>query len=102
MRNKDIQTVKKHLASASGIAWDTCHKIYILMDEKQVELMKEYGYEELWRASDLTPEVLFNTIEDWYANACSLRFIDAVSTAEDGTDQFKTLISQFANERARA
>ena len=32
------------LESAVAIAWDGCHKIYVLMDEEQASLMLRYGY----------------------------------------------------------
>jgi len=31
---------------AKGIAFDTCHKIYVLMDDGQMAQMKEYGYDD--------------------------------------------------------
>ena len=32
---------------AKGIAFDECHKIYVLMDDGQMAQMKEYGYDPL-------------------------------------------------------
>jgi len=32
---------------AKGIAFDTCHKIYVLMDDGQMAQMKEYGYDSV-------------------------------------------------------
>ena len=35
--------VKSALQGAVSIAWDTCHKIYLLMDENQHQEMITYG-----------------------------------------------------------
>ena len=40
---------------AKGIAFDECHKIYVLMDDEQMKLMKGYGYDPLFSSADLTP-----------------------------------------------
>jgi len=81
---------------AKAIAWDTCHKIYVLMDNEQVSKMIEYGYEDdMLKATDLTPEEMMNTLEDWYVNSCGLRFIEAVRTVEgDPNEGFTRLIAQ--------
>jgi len=39
--------VKERVVDAKAIAWDTCHKIYVLMDDEQVELMRGYEYDPL-------------------------------------------------------
>ena len=82
-----------------AIGWDTCHKIYALMDDKQVELMLGYGYgDDMIYAADVSPEMLLNTLEDWYANSCGLRFIQAITTVESNPNEgFKDIIPQCAN-----
>ena len=82
-----------------AIAWDTCHKIYLLMDDKQVEKMLDYGYgDDMIKATDSTPEMLLNTLEDWYANSCGLRFIQAVTTVKDYPNEgFEDIIAQFSD-----
>ena len=81
-----------------AIAWDTCHKIYLLMDDKQVEKMLDYGYgDDMIKATDSTPEMLLNTLEDWYANSCGLRFIQAVTTKDNPNEGFEDIIAQFSD-----
>ena len=88
--------VKEALKDAKGIAWDTCHKIYILMDEGQMEKMFEYGYDPLFSSTELSTDEMFNTVEDWDANSCGLRFINAVATVEsDPNEGFTTIIGQM-------
>ena len=41
MKNPDL--VYERINDCKGIAWDNCHKIYILMDCEQVDLMRGYG-----------------------------------------------------------
>ena len=94
MRNPDL--VYDRIGSAEGIAWDTCHKIYILMDSEQVELMRGYGYDPLITADQMSADEMFEVVEDWYESSCSLRFIDAVSTNHINPNAgFETLSPQF-------
>ena len=90
--------INDRVSSAKAIAWDTCHKIYILMDSEQVELMRSYGYDTLITANQMSIDEMFNTVIKWYEDSCSLRFIDAVSTNHINPNAgFETLVSQFEN-----
>lgn len=83
---------------AKGIAFDTCHKIYVLMDDEQMEQMKEYGYDPLISASEMTPDEMLSTIMEWYENSCGLRFVQAVRTNHDDPNEgFIALIEQGAD-----
>ena len=80
---------------AKGIAFDECHKIYVLLDDAQMELMKSYGYDPLLSSDVLTPKEMLATIRKWYNDSCGLRFVNAVRTVEsDPNDGFITLIGQ--------
>lgn len=80
---------------AKGIAFDTCHKIYVLMDDAQMEQMKEWGYDPLIPSSSMKPEQMLATIKKWYGNSCVLRFVQAVRTVDgDPNDGFVDLIPQ--------
>ena len=50
MMNK-FDEVEDSLSYAKAIAWDTCHKIYVLMDDEQVALMRQYEYDPIITAS---------------------------------------------------
>ena len=87
--------VKERVSEAKAIAFDTCHKIYLLMDNEQVELMRTYGYDPLITTEDATPEKMLATLQEWYEDSCGLRFIDAVSTNHENPNAgFETLIGQ--------
>jgi hypothetical protein len=91
--------IEERLATARGIAWDTCHKIYVLMDDEQVEDMRDLDYNPIITADQATPEIMFRWLEKWWAESCSLRFIDAVSSNPTDPNQgFESLISQFDEE----
>ena len=93
MKNSDL--IKERLSEAEGIAWDTCHKIYILMDSEQVELMRSYGYDPLITNEEMNPDDMFDEVRDWYRDSCGLRFIQAVSTNHINPNAgFESLISQ--------
>lgn len=84
------------LEFAKGIAFDDCHKIYVLMDDEQMAQMKEYGYEPLLLSSaDYTPEQMIQIIKLWWDKSCGLRFVSAVKTTQpDPNDGFISLIGQ--------
>lgn len=83
------------LNEAVAITWDTCHKIYILMDEEQVGYMIGYGYDPIIRKETATPKEMLATLQDWFEKSCALKFIQAVSTVEgDPNNGFDSLIPQ--------
>jgi hypothetical protein len=96
----DVEIVLPH---AKAIAFDGCHKIYVLMDNEQVAKMTTYGYGDddgsyLLTADKLSKAEMLDTLEKWFADSCSLKFINAVSSVPEGTDPnegFSTLIGQF-------
>ena len=97
MKNPDL--VYDRINNAKAIAWDTCHKIYILMDSEQVDLMKGYGYDPLITTDQMSADEMFLLVEDWYDSSCSLRFIDAVSTNHINPNAgFETLSPQFEDQ----
>jgi len=97
MKNPDL--VYERVSEAKGIAWDTCHKIYLLMDSEQVDLMRGYGYDPLITADQMSSDEMFSLVQEWYEDSCSLRFIDAVSTNHINPNAgFETLVSQFDEE----
>lgn len=100
----DVEIVLPH---AKGIAFDGCHKIYVLMDNEQVEKMTGYGYgvdegSYLLTADKMSKAEMLDTLETWFAESCSLRFIHGVSSVPEGTDPnegFTSLIEQGADWR---
>lgn len=94
MKNPDL--IYCRISEAEAIAWDNCHKIYLLMDTEQVELMRGYGYDPIITNEELNPDDMFGLVQEWYENSCSLRFIQAVSTNHINPNAgFESLVSQF-------
>lgn len=97
MANFDL--VAERVKDAKGIAWDGCHKIYVLMDDDQMELMKAYDYDPLIYAEWTTPEKMLELLKKWYDESCGLKFISAVTTNnEDPNAGFEDLIPQFEED----
>jgi hypothetical protein len=98
----DVEIVLPH---AKAIAFDGCHKIYVLMDNEQVTKMTGYGYGDdygsyLLTADKMSKAEMLETLEGWFAESCSLRFIHGVSSVPEGTDPnegFTSLIEQGAD-----
>jgi hypothetical protein len=87
------------MEDAKAIAFDTCHKIYVLMDDEQVVKMREYEYDPLYTKDEMSAGEMYETIKHWYAESCGLKFVEAVSTVEgDPNLGFETLIEQGARE----
>lgn len=95
----NFDKVEEALETARGIAWDTCHKIYVLMDDEQMAQMVEYGYDTLIYADTTTPSEMYDEVVRWYEDSCALRFVEAVTTnPTDPNLGFVTLIGQFEDE----
>jgi hypothetical protein len=96
----DWDLVEEYTENAKGIAFDTCHKIYVLMDTEQVAQMREYEYELIHDCVEMNPSQMLETLKEWFEKSCSLRFIEAVETNHaDANAGFTTLIEQGANDR---
>jgi elongation factor P hydroxylase len=87
---------------AKGIAFDTCHKIYVLMDDEQVALQRSYGYgdepdpDSLITSEQMTGDEMREQVMEWFNRSCGLRFISAVSTnPKFGDDGWVHIVSQF-------
>lgn len=94
----DWTAVHDRVQDAKAIAWDECHKIYVLMDDRQVHLMRGYGYEPyLITLDEMNPEQMYVQLKEWYEGSCSLRFIEAVTTTTDPNEGFDALIPQGAD-----
>lgn len=95
MANFDL--VWENIGEAKAITWDTCHKIYLLMDNEQVAEMRELEYDPIITNEQMTPNEMLETIKRWFDESCPLRFVNAVSTMPHGEDAnlgFETLIGQ--------
>jgi hypothetical protein len=91
----NLELVRERVSEAKAIAWDTCHKIYVLMDDEQVEVMRGYEYDPLITKEEMTSEEMLSTLEKWYEDSCGLRFIQAVNTNHiDPNKGFESLIEQ--------
>jgi hypothetical protein len=61
--------------------------------------MREYGYDPLITADQMSADEMFGLVQEWYEDSCSLRFIDAVSTNHINPNAgFETLSPQFEDQ----
>jgi predicted transcriptional regulator len=92
-----FKAIRKATETAAGIAWDTCHKIYILKDLEQVRQMREYDYDPLFTRAEKTADEMAEIVAEWYAKSCGLRFVQSVRTVytdEGQADKFSSVIAQ--------
>jgi hypothetical protein len=93
----NFQKVEEALEEAQGIAWDSCHKIYVLLDKEQVSIMRIYEYEYVYDTEDMSKEEMLDRLIEWYDDSCNLRFIQSIRTDYvEPNDGFEDLIEQFA------
>jgi len=87
--------VEDALPDAHLIAWDTCHKIYVALDETEAAWFRN-NYDTIVEGPD---DVLLATLRKWYDESCGLRFINGVRhDAVDPNAGFVDLIPQGAEE----
>ena len=74
--------VEEAAQTAKAISFDGCHKIYMLMDNEQVDESRGYGYGEdgSFLLIGLGPDQMVAQIKEWYADSCGLRFVNTVHT----------------------
>lgn len=101
------EDVEAAIPQAKSIAYDGCHKIYLLMDDTQTALMIAVGYQDndteggarLFTLDEISPEIALAQLHTWFDNSCGLKFISSVKTVEgDPNEGFTHLISQFEYE----
>jgi hypothetical protein len=88
------ELIDKALESAVALAWDGCHKIYILMDDEQANLTRSYGYgnsdgdsEFQWIEHEPDGRArAAATLRDWWDYSCGLRFISTVTSPGQNED----------------
>ena len=97
------ENVMKAVMDCEGVAFDGCHKVFILMDKAQMEKMREYGYGDktdfekgdsrlVW-ADDTKRSEMFDLVKQWYRESCMLKFVQSVATG-DPDDEYGNLVSQ--------
>lgn len=96
------QEVEQALEKADSIAFDGCHKIYVLMDEASTAEQFSFGYradsgEMLLRSEGATTEQMLAKLKEWFDGSCFLRFIQAVKAPGRNPD-YTNLIAQGEEE----
>jgi len=80
------ELVEEFLESALCVAFDDCHKIYLAMDEEELN----YFTSNKWTTFTGSALEMLDQVWAWYeVESCSLRFVSAVKSGE-----FTTLIGQ--------
>jgi hypothetical protein len=98
--------VEDALQSATRIAFDGCHKIYLAMDEEQSQwFLDNYNGKDCDDCNYVgSTQDMLQIVKRWWDSSCGLRFICAVETNHDNPSEgFTTLIPQgvewqFENE----
>lgn len=91
-----LTKVKESVSNAVSITYDTCHKIYVCVDEDSHNQQEEYEYsmervDSEGNLADGTPAV--DQLFEWFTNSCGLEFIQEIEH-----NQFSDVIGQFDYE----
>lgn len=97
MDNKFRNIVAEATDTASLVAFDGCHKIYIALDQAEAR----WYIDNEWQCVMGPAEAMLDQVCQWYEDSCSLRFVDATSTGETSTEsehfsEFHRVIPQGA------
>jgi hypothetical protein len=89
-----LAKVEEAVGTAVSIAWEGCHKIYIMSDEAADEDMIDIGYDTI-KVDDKSKALA--QLFEWWEDSCSLRFINRIETTggKTGNEQFFSVIPQF-------
>ncbi len=95
--------VEGFLSAADSIAYDGCHKIYILADPEGTANQRGWGYgdgsddSQLLMVADLSDPL--DTVKQWfYVDSCGLRFVNGIKGTGDDNDHYVRLIEQGAED----
>ena len=80
--------IEEAVSNGVLLAWDGCHKIYVVMDEHSAQWFSH----EYRNTAQGDFDTMMNTLHDWWDESCELRFIQSVSNF----DYYDDLIPQFA------
>lgn len=97
------ERVTKAIMDCEGVAFDGCHKVFILMDKAQMEKMRRLGYGDrtdiekgdsrlMW-AEDTPRSEMYDLVKEWYAKSCELKFIQSIKSTDD-QEEFGNIVSQ--------
>jgi hypothetical protein len=95
--------IAEALETAVALAWDGCHKIYILMDNDQANVTRGIGYgsgdgDSVFQWIEQEPDGRARaavTLRDWWDESCGMRFINTIRTVDgDPGGEFTNIIAQ--------
>jgi hypothetical protein len=91
--------VEGFLAAADSVAYDGCHKIYVLADPEGTATQRGWGYgdgsddSQLLMIADLTNPL--DTVQQWfYEDSCGLRFVNGIKGTGEENEHYVRLIGQ--------
>lgn len=87
-----LAKVKEAVDTAVSIAWEGCHKIYIMSDEQSNADMIDLEYEPI-RVCDKQEAV--DQLFEWWECSCSLRFIQRIEGEQGSNENYYNVIGQF-------
>lgn len=80
--------INGEIVKGTQFAYDGCHKIYIIEDNEDLKIAKEYGY-EIYDIKE---------IKNAYENSCELRFISNWKLNKQYVKQFENEVFEFLSE----
>jgi len=84
--------VEEAVSNGVLVAWDGCHKMYVVMDEHSARWFRH----EYRNTACSTAEDMMNTLHDWWDESCELRFITSVGNIDREGEYYDDLIPQGA------
>ena len=88
-----IDEIEAAVFGSDSIAFDGCHKIYIMRDSIGTQQMQEYEYEHVVPIENVSEAVA--KVVGWYEDSCGLKFINLVTDAGKDNEDYHSVIGQF-------
>lgn len=88
-----IDEIEAAVFGSDSIAFDGCHKIYIMRDSIGTQQMQEYEYEHVVPIENVSEAVA--KVVGWYEDSCGLKFINLVTDAGKENEDYYSVIAQF-------
>lgn len=97
MNKKYIRLIAFACEMAKGVAFDGCHKIFVLMDAEALDHVYAQGYGQAEGSKLVTgavkPHEYASQVRTWYRESCPLRLVQAIRI-DEGQVVFTDIVPQ--------
>lgn len=90
-QNQLWSNVDTELATAHAVMFDGCHKIYVITSRDYPD---SNLYETHVKLAGVSQDAALDTLKQWWAESCGLRFIQQIDNSGESNSDYTDLIEQ--------